>query len=359
MAVALTAADHAEAPTWAALAVGVEAREVQAREAARQATDADAVAEAREQVAATPESAEAWTELGNVLLERGDDVAGAIDAYQRALDLDPYALEPAQGLSLHAPGRLLPRIIDRWKELPDDERLGVLVATLIRTGHGREAAQACFRCRDLDTAWLLAGLAALAPTHCLAAIETRLALPGHDDDEPLRLAKADALVALGRLDEAGETLGALLAAGQEGWDLWPRLLEVDPKRVIVHFEARRPPPADDEDTRGVWGDALRRIGRAAEGRRVVAPFAAAHASDWPFFAYVAPEVAALDPTTWLPRVEARTRDPEENESPEPWVVLARAYELLGRRGEALRAWDEAIARDPDDLGLWIQRLRRR
>ncbi len=128
-----------------------------------------------------------WAGLGDALREAADDAVGAADAYERALDVDPFSTAAAEGLAAVAPERLLPRIRERWREIPDDERLLILATTLLRTGHGADASAAFFRCRELDNAWLLAGLAALGPGAALASLDTRLALA---DDDTLRIARA-------------------------------------------------------------------------------------------------------------------------------------------------------------------------
>ncbi|MBL9088209.1 MAG: tetratricopeptide repeat protein, partial [Planctomycetia bacterium] len=312
------------------------------------------VTEAREAVAEHPENAVAWTELGDALREAGGDAAGAADAYERALDLDPFAEQPAQELASLAPERLLPRIRERWRELPDDERLTILATTLLRTGHVDEATAAFFRCRKLDTAWLLAGLASLAPGPALASIDTRLAL---GDDDALHLARVDALAALGRVPEAREALAPLVTP-DSGFaaDTWERLLALDPERAITNHGAERATLAPNAEFRVYLGEALRRVGREAEAKELVGPFLAGN-PDWVGWEFVAPLLTALDPETRLPELERATRDPDSAGESTPWRQLAEAYALLGRTADARRAYDEAIAREPDDMPLRIRRLR--
>lgn len=355
LADALTTAKHPSAAAWTQLATQASTAETKRAETQRTDERTSRLAEAREAIATRPDAAEAWTGLGDVLREAVEDHPAAADAYERALELDPFSAGAAEALASIAPERLLPRIRERWRELPDDERLMILAATLLRTGHGEEAATTFFRCRELDSAWLRAGLASLAPGPALASIDTRLALA---DDDTLRLARVDALAALGRVAEAREALAPLVDEDGFSADTWQRLLALDPARAIAIHDADRAAIGVGEGRRVFLADALRRVGRTSDARALVAPFTAAK-PDWPTWEFVAPLLAALDPETRLAPLEARTRDPEEQDDARPWATLAEAYDLLGRTADARRAYDEAIAREPDDMPLRIRRLRLR
>ena len=349
---ALASAHHPAAQAWADWAARVHAEEKRLVEERQASAFAAEVAELRAALV-DDATAERWTGLGDTLRGQGADPAGAADAYERALDLDPFAAHAASNLAELAPERLLPRIRERWRELPDDERLTILATTLLRTGHADEATAAFFRCRELDSAWLLAGIASLAPGLALASIDTRLAL---GDDKALRLARVDALAALGRVPEAREALAPLVNDDGFSADTWQRLLALDPARAIAIHEADLAAIGVGEGRRVFLADALRRVGRTADARTLVAPFTAAK-PDWPTWEFVAPLLAALDPETRLAPLEARTRDPDEQDDARPWANLAEAYALLGRTADARRAYDEAIAREPDDMPLRIRRLR--
>lgn len=356
LADALTAAKHPSAAAWMQLATQASTTETKRAEERNTSERTSRIAEAREAIATRPDAAEAWTELGDVLCEAVEDHPAAADAYERALELDPFSAGAAEALASIAPERLLPRIRERWRELPDDERLMILAATLLRTGHGEEAATTFFRCRELDGAWLLAGLASLAPGLALASIDTRLALA---DDDTLRLARVDALAALGRVAEAREALNRYLVPDlRVDGGVWPRLRALDPERAVAAHAAERATLPRDAEVRAQLGDALRRLGRVEEAKEVVAPFVAAQ-PEWPAWDAVAPLVAALDPEPRLALLEARTRDPDEQDEAQPWANLAEAYALLGRTADARRAFDEALAREPDDMPLRIRRLRLR
>lgn len=349
---ALASAHHPAAQAWADWASRVHAEEKRLVEERQASAFAAEVAELRAALVEEA-TAERWSGLGDTLRGQGADPAGAADAYERALDLDPFAAHAASNLAELAPERLLPRIRERWRELPDDERLTILATTLLRTGHADEATAAFFRCRELDSAWLLAGIASLAPGPALASIDTRLAL---GDDKALRLARVDALAALGRVPEAREALAPLVNDDGFSADTWQRLLALDPARAIAIHEADLAAIGVGEGRRVFLADALRRVGRTADARTLVAPFTAAK-PDWPTWEFVAPLLAALDPETRLAPLEARTRDPDEQDDARPWANLAEAYALLGRTADARRAYDEAIAREPDDMPLRIRRLR--
>ncbi len=169
----------------------------------------------------------------------------------------------------------------------------------------------------------------------------------------------DALAALGRVTEARDTLTPLLDPDR-GFDadVWQRLLAIDPERAIAAHASEIATLEPRAEFRVFLADAFRRVGRTAEAKELLAPFMAAHA-DWLGWAYIAPLVAALDPETRLPQLEASARDPESADDADPWRDLAEAYALLGRTADARRAYDEAIAREPDDIPLRIRRLRLR
>ncbi len=261
---ALASTHHPAAPAWADWAARVHAKEKRVVEE-RQASAFTALVADLRAALLEEATAERWSGLGDTLRGQGADPAGAADAYERALDLDPFAVHAASNLAELAPERLLPRIRERWRELPDDERLMILATTLLRTGHADEATTAFFRCRELDSAWLLAGLASLAPGPALASIDTRLPL---GDDEALRLARVDALAALGRVPEAREALAPLVTP-DSGFaaDTWERLLALDPDRAIADHGSERAALPPNAEFRVFLGEAFRRVGRGAEARR--------------------------------------------------------------------------------------------
>lgn len=343
------------AAAWAALATRIHDDEKRRAEDHKAAVFEAAVAELRA-IAEGEGTAVRWTALGDTLREQGADAAGATEAYLRALDVDPFTDAAAWGLAKIAPEKLLPRIRDRWRDLPDDDRLAILATALLKTGAVEDGVATFFRGRELDGDWLLAGLASLAPDVALAAIDTRLAL---GPDETLELARVDALEALGRAAEARSAVTRILERSADlDDDLRQRVLALAPDLVIAWFGPDRAAMPTRINDRVTLADALRRIGKVEEARALVAPIVAADPI-WSGWDGTTPFVAALDPERWLPPVEARTRDPEENTDPGVWARLAEAYRLLGRTADARRAYDEAIARDGDDMELRIRRLRLR
>jgi tetratricopeptide (TPR) repeat protein len=187
----------------------------------------------------------------------------------------------------------------------------------------------------------------------VAAIESRLARR-LGNRATLLAAKADALAALGRRRNAVEAMLAAERIDAES-SRWRRLVEIDPEAAVSYLDARLVEHPRDFEELAYLSEAHRRLGHAERARDAIDRYLAAY-PNWTD-ADEAVFIAASDPETRLPLLKWPLVPGVENAW--HWVRWGVACEALGRRAEALDAYDHAIKLAPDDLDAFVHWCRLR
>ena len=160
---------------------------------------------------------------------------------------------------------------------------------------------------------------------------------------------------VGELEDARETLGAVLERGSDSWQLWFQyagvlygLGELE-RAVEAYAQADRVVQGRNPFPKLRQGEVLIHLGRLTSAEAVL--------SELRGFDAVAEEVLQLrariavkedQPQTALDLLQTQTG------ASKPWQVAElriRAWTALGERARAQAIYDEARARWPDDLGL--------
>ncbi len=294
-----------------------------------------------------PRDAQSWAELAQVLEGDGDRV-GAADAHRHAVEIDPFLEDEWRALARLDPAAAIPMLARAAERVARDSLWIELAKACLRLGRGAEAMDAFENVHSDDIeGWWEAGFARAAPVRALAWLEERLRIARFAEQDSYVRARAEALEALGRRDEAWRACERFAMEGDEEW-AWAVLVLADPARTLEAAEARFREDPQLHSASRVRADALRRLGRREEAVKAYERWDA----DGDEEAVAA--LAALGSQDALQRLEKyQQEDPGDY-----WnaLRLAEAYRSLHREADARKALVRADAAvESDDVVWWTRR----
>ncbi len=208
------------------------------------------------------ENDELWGDLGDALVEAGD--GGAVDAFLRALALDPADEEWVNQVGESDPLRGLAIIEAALEEMPNDAELLASLANLHRAagspGAAFEAYERAFR--ETEGGDWADALVAIDPGRAATLFREALERDAERADLWQPLAVAHGLS--GNPQAAIEAVGEAIAAGHDPTGTYEALVLHDPSSAIPVIETVLGEQPENDELWGDLGDAYFALGRPQE-----------------------------------------------------------------------------------------------
>jgi tetratricopeptide (TPR) repeat protein len=312
-----------------------------------------AVALAEQQMREEPEDADRWVEVARTRAEAGDR-RGALAAWRTAIEKAGPDSDLLTQFAAFDAAAAFPTIEAAARETQEDDVLLAYVDACLRVGKPDEAGAAFFRMHTLEAdEWLHAGIASLAPWPALARMERLLSHRAYREKAVFHLARADALLALGRGAAAYDAYLKFEDGGGDKDRAWDGLLRADPVRAAARFGEMRTGPDSEVSERleSVHALALLRSGRAEAAKALAEPLlarweAGSDAGETPL-----PLIAPIFPERVLALVERLAEYDYDRD------VVAETLAALGRTAAARAAYDASLQEGSDDARTLIGRGR--
>ncbi len=302
-----------------------------------------------------------WVCLGDALL-RAQDRRGAAEVYLKALAIDPHSSDAAEGLSKVDPRRAIETIEAAWRTPGSPIDMDALARIYLRAGRGKDAAEFTFaRHDDIGYDVATSGLAALAPHMALAWLTRRIPADDVDSAPQYRIARADALAALGRVGDAIVALPIIATPSNSSevywrWEVGDRLLRWDPAALIERLDALSRDLRAAEVVATARIAALRGVGKLEESRAAAEAYVAAH-PEWLESDVSAAYLAVAAREVRLSELQrAADREAATGRSPDVLWTWCRVCVFLGRTADARKAFDQILDVKPDDMDALVGRL---
>ena len=316
---------------------------------------AKAVTNAEQNTRESPDDADAWVSLANARDAAGEH-RSAIEAWRTAIEKAGPDANLLRQFVEADPAAAFGTVEAAAREAQEDDVLLVFCVACLRVGKAEEAGAAFFRMHTLENAeWLEAGIAALAPSAALARMDRLLAHREHKTQNHFRMARADALLALGRSSAAYAEYQRLAEEGYDDWRVRDGLARADPARAAARFEALRtaPEPDDTDGLAAAHALALLRAGRADAAKAIAEPTLARYEATENYDEEALRRLGLVAPERVLALLRVRIDHGDESCLETTASVLLG----LGRGAEARPIYDRLLKDDGQAPGLLISRGR--
>lgn len=280
------------------------------------------------------ERGDVWTWLGQLEADAGN-AAAAFEAYREAAEID-LTTEVLFGMLRADPERAYEAAAELSSRVTNDEVLGAVAKIALKSGRSDDAMATLLRAHQVDPSdheWM-AAMVALDPESAVEILGRTAAAYGGDSRDEVLGAYGNALLGLGRADEAYERYREAFELDPSDWEWQRGLARANPERSIPMLEARYEEVGDEGDLLGALADAYAGVGRRddalAHYQRAVDH---GGGDEW----YT--RMGLLDSERALAGLQQRVQaNPEAGEA---WGALGDLHRQLGNREAARAAYDEA------------------
>jgi tetratricopeptide (TPR) repeat protein len=301
-----------------------------------------------------PEETDRWIELARARAEAGDR-RGAVAAWRTAVEKSGPDAEVFRAFAAFDAAAAFSTIEAAARDSQEDDVLLAYVQVCLRVGKPDEAGAAFFRMHTLEVDdWLNAEIAMLAPWPALARVDRVLAHRAYRDSQEMLLARADALLALGRGSAAYDAYQRYEDVGGHHDRAWDGLLRSDPVRAAARFDAMR--TASDAETGdridSVHALALLRAGRTEAAKAAAEPVLARWETEGDVDGEAVPRLAPVFPERVIALAERLVAEGALDRR-----FLGESLAAIGRTAGARAAFDAHLQEGNDDPRLLVARGR--
>jgi tetratricopeptide (TPR) repeat protein len=297
-----------------------------------------------------PDNAGAWRRLADARMNSNDKV-GAFRAYVRAAELGAGDSDDIFRALIRCDAEAALPALRKLVDPEDEETVGLLGHAYLANGLKTDAYNSYMSAhqKDMDDVTWLRCLVELNPGRAVQIFAHDLQdYDGGDRDEIIG-AQGNAFMRLGDREAAFQTYLLALEEDDDDWEWLQGIAAAAPERAAAIIEKKLKDNADSRDLKGALADAYAGMGRDGDAIRLYLEVMEndSHETRWKI------SFAKVDPAAGLARLREEVANEPDSDS--TWGVLADALAAVGRKAEAVEAYEKAVQLDPADW-RWRSRL---